>query len=212
MVQPDCSNQQRAAVHLRPARSYQDSAESGLSYLALRCNNFVVDESGYPCVEVEKGKGGKYQLQRIMPDDVEFVQSYFPEDAEDRFVFTKAEMDNKIDLHAIRADVAKRAYQYYLDRLQNDPSYRIQLTAEVEKRWELYRGVPPKNAKKKFDWEWRGERVQGEYKIRGKNRARAEKNGLPVVYDRLAVMAVSVFHLSHWRCDVTIDNYLLAIG
>ena len=32
MVQPDCSNQQRAAVHLRPARSYQDSAESGLSY------------------------------------------------------------------------------------------------------------------------------------------------------------------------------------
>ena len=25
-----------------------------------------------------------------------------------------------------------------------------------------------------------------------------------------AVMAASVFHLSHWRCDVTIDNYLLA--
>ena len=41
---------------------------------------------------------------------------------------------------------------------------------------------------------------------------KAEKNGLPVVYDRLAVMAVSVFHLSHWRCDVTVDNYLLADG
>ena len=36
-------------------------------YRALRCENFVVDESGYPCVEVRKGKGGKYQLQRSCP-------------------------------------------------------------------------------------------------------------------------------------------------
>lgn len=180
-------------------------------YLALRCGNLVTDESGYPCVEVQKGKGGKYQLQRIMPDDVEFVQSYFPEDAEGQFVFTKAEMDNKIDLHAIRADVAKRAYQYYVDRLQTDPDYRVQLTKEIEKRWARYRGTPPANCKKKYDWEWRSERVQGHYKIRGKNRIKAQKDGLPVVYDRLAVMAVSVFHLSHWRCDVTVDNYLLAI-
>ena len=180
-------------------------------YLALRCGNYVIDESGYPCVEVKKGKGGKYQLQRIMPDDVEFVQSYFPEDAKDRFVFTKAEMDNKIDLHAIRADVAKKAYQYYVDRLNADPGYRVQLANEIEKRWARYRGTPPANCKKKYDWEWRPERVQGQYRIRGKNRIKAEKNGLPVVYDRLAVMAVSIFHLSHWRCDVTVDNYLLAI-
>lgn len=31
-----------------------------------------------------------------------------------------------------------------------------------------------------------------------------------VQYDRLAVLATSVFHLSHWRCGVTINNYLLA--
>lgn len=181
-------------------------------YLALRCGNFVEDESGYPCVEVTKGKGGKYQLQRIMPDDVEFVKAYFSDGAKDQFVFTKAEMNNKIDLHAIRADVAKRAYQYYLDKLQADPDYRVQLTKEIEKRWTLYRGTPPLNLKKKYDWVWSEERVHGEYKIRGKNRIKAEKNGLPVVYDRLAVMAVSVFHLSHWRCDVTVDNYLLAIS
>ena len=180
-------------------------------YLALHCGNFITDESGYPCVEVKKGKGGKYQLQRIMPTDVEFVRPYFSEGAEDRFVFTKAEMDNKIDLHAIRADVAKKAYQYYVDRLNADPGYRVQLANEIEKRWARYRGTPPANCKKKYDWEWRPERVQGQYRIRGKNRIKAEKNGLPVVYDRLAVMAVSIFHLSHWRCDVTVDNYLLAI-
>ena len=29
-----------------------------------------------------------------------------------------------------------------------------------------------------------------------------------VAYDRLALMAVSVFHLAHWRADVTVKNYM----
>ena len=77
--------------------------------------------------------------------------------------------------------------------------------------WEKYRGAPPKNAKRKHDWLWRDSLVQGTYWIRGANRRKAQENGLAVGYDRLAVMAVSVFHLSHWRCDVTIDHYLLAV-
>ena len=48
------------------------------------------------------------------------------------------------------------------------------------------------------------------YKLRGKNREKALKDGLAVEYDRLAVFAVSVFHLSHWRLD-TLTNYLLAV-
>ena len=51
--------------------------------------------------------------------------------------------------------------------------------------------------------------ITGKYFVRGKNKELAIKNGLPLSYDRLAVMAVSVFHLSHWRCDVTIANYIL---
>ncbi len=39
----------------------------------------------------------------------------------------------------------------------------------------------------------------------------AEQHGLPVSYDRLAAMAVSIYHLAHWRLDVTIDNYLIAV-
>lgn len=180
-------------------------------YLGLRCGNFRLDESGYLCVEVVKGKGGKYQLQRVLPEDVEAVRAYFAGGTDRDFVFTKDEMENKIDLHAIRAAVAKRAYEYYIHRLETEPGYRDKLTSEIRARWEKYRGTPPKNAIKQHDWLWRDSLVQGTYWIRGANRRKAQENGLAVGYDRLAVMAVSVFHLSHWRCDVTIDHYLLAV-
>ena len=46
-------------------------------YAHLCGNDFVYDESGYPCVRVKRGKGGKYQEQRIAPEDLELVRSYF---------------------------------------------------------------------------------------------------------------------------------------
>lgn len=191
-------------------RLYDFATKVGIrrhEYLALHGDNFRLDESGYPCVEVRKGKGGKYQLQRILPEDVALVRTYF--NKSEAYVFEKSEMNNKIDLHHIRAEVAQRAYQYYLDRLSCEPEYRQQLEKEIEDRWCRYRGTPRSNAKK-ADWTWDISRVRGVYRIRGRNRKKAEANGLPTAYDRLAVMAVSVFHLSHWRCDVTVDNYLLA--
>ena len=194
-------------------RLYDFAARVGIrrrEYLQLKGTNFkCCDESGYPCVEVVKGKGGKYQLQRILPDDVNDVRKLF--DGSTNYVFSKAEMQNKIDLHHIRAEVAKRAYRYYMGRLSCEPGYREQLEKEIEARWRLYRGTPPANSKKKHDWSWDVSRVRGTYRIRGKNRKNAIKNGFDVEYDRCAVMAVSVFHLSHWRCDVTIDHYLLAV-
>ncbi len=48
------------------------------------------------------------------------------------------------------------------------------------------------------------------YKIRGKNKQLALDHGLPTEYDKLAVMAVSVLHLLHWRNDVTIASNLVA--
>ena len=54
-------------------------------------------------------------------------------------------------------------------------------------------------------------KIRGEYFIRGKNKKLALEKGLPIVYDRLALMAVSIYHLSHWRLDVTVSNYMLAV-
>ena len=41
------------------------------------------------------------------------------------------------------------------------------------------------------------------------NRETALRMGKPIAYNRLALMAVSVLHLSHWRTDVTVTNYIL---
>ena len=47
------------------------------------------------------------------------------------------------------------------------------------------------------------------YKLRGENRQKAIEQGKETEYNRLALMMVSVFHLSHWRLDVTVTNYLI---
>ena len=167
-------------------------------YKRLRKNDFVYDESGYPCVRVKQGKGGKYQEQRIAPEDLDFVDCFF--DGSKDKVFSEEEMKNKLDLHHLRALRAQRAYNDYLTRLETDPDYRAQLTEEVYRRW-----------KRLCSKRWNPKQVKGSYYIRGNSRRLALANGLPVKYDRLAVMAVSVFYLSHWRCDVTVANYLLAV-
>lgn len=108
-------------------------------------------------------------------------------------------LDNKIDLHHVRAVQAQRAYQYYVERLCNEPEYRAQLEAEIKVRWRKY------NKRR-----WKQREFGGSYKLRGSNKELARRLGRPTEYDRLAVLATSVFHLSHWRCDVTVSNYLLA--
>lgn len=181
-------------------RLYDFATRVGLrrrEYLRLCGDNLVDDESGYPCIRV-KGKGGKVQYQRILPSDVEFVRNYFVDKDPDECIFDKSELANKIDLHHLRACQAKRAYLYYLDAIRA-PVFREQLIRELETRFEA------NGRKLKHDL------IDGKYYLRGLNRKLAIKNGLPVGYDRLAIMAVSVFHLSHWRNDVTVANYLLAV-
>ena len=166
-------------------------------YQRLRGNDFVQDETGHWCVRICRGKGGKYQEQRILPDDVEFVKSYF--DGSDNYIFSAAEMKNKIDLHHLRALQAQRAYVYYQELIKDTDS-RTQLIQELQARWEHH------NNKKR----WNPRLIEGYYYLRGANRKLAQEHGLPTQYDKLAVMAVSVFMLSHWRTDVTICDYLLA--
>ena len=132
-----------------------------------------------------------------MPGDEMFIRSYF--DGSDTLVFTRAELSNKIDLHHLRAVQAQRAYKYYADRLSKEPVYRERLEQEIKARWRLY------NKKR-----WKQCDFEGVYRLRGANSQLARRLGRPTEYDRLAIMATSVFHLSHWRCDVTVSNYLLA--
>lgn len=171
-------------------------------YGELRGRNFKQDESGYWCVEVECGKGGKYQLQRIAPDKVEFIRSYFEKVGHDEFIFKKSELVNKIDLHAKRAAGAKMDYFRYLKMFEEDPTTREQVYKEIVKRWRKY------NKKNPTPPTW--EEVNEPYFLRGKNKEAAIVKGYAFKMERLALLAVSVFHLSHWRVDDTVTSYVLA--
>ena len=178
-------------------------------YLHLRPDDLVWDDFGNPCVLVRKGKGGKRQLQRILPEELDAVKAVFGNPADENHLFSKAEMNNKIDLHHLRAMRAQKMYRYYLDRIKHEPGYREQLIAEIRHVWEqddLARMDNGYRAKR-----WNDMKITGNYILRGNNRKLAQKHGLPLQYDRLALLAVSIFHLSHWRHDVTVANYLLAV-
>lgn len=168
-----------------------------LEYHRLCGGSLVEDESGHLCICV-RGKGGKVQNQRILPSNLEFVRDYFTGVHLDEYIFDKTELNNKIDLHHLRACQAKRAYLYYLDAIR-DPAFREQLIRELVARFAFHR--------KKLNHD----QIDGKYYLRGLNRKLAMEHNLPVVYNRLALMAVSVFHLSHWRLDVTVCNYILAV-
>lgn len=168
-----------------------------LEYHRLCGGSLVKDESGHLCICV-RGKGGKVQNQRILPSDLEFVRDYFTGKYPDEYIFDKTELNNKIDLHHLRACQAKRAYLYYLDAIR-DPAFREQLIRELEVRF------------KDNGRELHHDQIDGIYYLRGRNRKFALEHNLPTAYNRLALMAVSVFHLSYWRLDVTVCNYILAV-
>lgn len=75
----------------------------------LTGTDLTEDESGYLCVNVSRGKGGKRQLQRILPEDEKSVIEIFRGVNSDQKLFSSDEMNNKIDLHGIRREQAQRA-------------------------------------------------------------------------------------------------------
>lgn len=154
---------------------------------------------GYTYIIVERGKGGKRQFQRIRMEDADFVRAYFSGlDPEER-VFSKAELRNKLNLHALRRQHAQEMYQEYAWRMEREPGYRVQLLAEVRAAFE----------RAGEDWHTNPDmrRIDKPYFCRGSIRRDMSGSGRSIRYDRLALMAVSVFHLAHWRCDVTVANY-----
>ena len=148
------------------------------------------------------------QLQRILPQDKKFVADLFKDKQSSERIFSADEMKNKLNLHRLRALCAQNACRYYSDRLEAEGEiYRQQLIREIAARWNTY-NINPKTGKPK---PLNKRLLNGTYFLRGENKKFAEQHGLPTAYDRLALTAVSIFHLSHWRNDVTAESYLLAV-
>lgn len=160
-------------------------------------------------VIVRQGKGGKEQWQRVLPRDAKTVAKTFEGIGRDEKVFTVEEMRNRIDLHGMRAAHAQNCYDHYLTRIKQDPDYKSQLQEELKAYFREHHD-PEKELDLKAYERFCLDMVknQGIYQMRGEARKLAEENERPTDYDRTALLATSVFHLAHWRLDVTIVNYL----
>lgn len=107
--------------------------------------------------------------------------------------------------HGLRAEQARKAYSYYAERLKREPSYKHTCRKELALRYKTMH-TAEKSTNQRF---LRDIMNDTPYVLRGKNREKAVAQGKTVTYNRLAMMMVSVFHLSHWRFDVTSVNYLV---
>ncbi|HEM4927519.1 TPA: hypothetical protein ACGO5H_001846 [Streptococcus suis] len=178
----------------------------------LTGSDMKLDEDGNCYVYVKRGKGGKKQLQYILPQDVTVVKRTFEGIKDDEPVFSPQEMNNQINLHALRAQHSRDSYFFYLDKINSNPTFKNSLKALLIKRWEeghqrLKHEAPQvyKNHRIGFVHDLRDDA----YILRGSNKYKATSSGMPITYNRLALMAVSVLNLSHWRLSVTVTNYIL---
>lgn len=167
-------------------------------------------KDGKMYVVVAQGKGGKMQWQRILPRDAGIVAETFKGIGKDERVFSVDEMKNRIDLHGMRAAHARECYDYYLTRIKQEPDYRSQLQENLKAYFREHHDPDGKldlDAYNRFCLDM--EKNAGMYQMRGEAKKLAEEHDRPTTYDRVALMAVSVLHLAHWRLDVTICNYLV---
>lgn len=173
----------------------------------------IIQTDGRVYVNITRGKGGKEQYQAVLPDNIDVVLKTRDTATGER-LFSKDEMKNKIDLHALRADSAKTAYKYYANKLKESPELRNQYAHMLQRYFydmnARLREASPRQYNARFA-AFKRDMYQsgGIYKIRGASVDIAREKGLPLEYDRMALMMTSVFHLSHWRNDVTVINYML---
>lgn len=183
----------------------------------LTGKDFGLDSSGNACVIFRRDKGGKDQYQVLEEEDVAAVKAYFERCGPDERLFPQ--IDHDLDLHGLRAERSRRMYQYYRSGLCSTPQGREQLRQQLWARytdpeigckaWLIAKEKGDRSKMHKLEYRFRQQMADGTYYLRGANRQAAIERGRPVAYDRLAVLATSVFSLSHWRLDVAAKSYLI---
>lgn len=172
----------------------------------------LVRKDGRWYVRVRRGKGGKDQMQLLLPEDVEAVKAVFAGIGPEENVFSHKEMKNKINLHGIRQAHSRDCYAHYEEIVEGHPEVAEQLRAVLLARWEEGHEKLKREDPKAWDRQRKrfiSDMDDRRYLLRGENLRKAQALGLPTDYNRLALMCVSVLHLSHWRLDVTSVNYLV---
>lgn len=160
----------------------------------------LVCQDGRYYVHVVRGKGGREQWQLIDSEDVLIVQACFSGVAPDELVFPAEDMKNKLNLHLLRREQAQEMYRRYVQRMEENPTYRQELIQELKRAF----AAAGKDWRKSKDMQ----RLDVDYYTRRAVRRDMAAHDRALRYDRVALMATSVFHLAHWRADVTVSNYM----
>ena len=161
----------------------------------------LVERDGRLFVIVERGKGGKYQEQLIMPRHEERVRDLFRGVGKDEYVFSREEVQatHEANLHALRREVAQEAYCRYSAMSEEEREPYRQL---IKERFEANPNKAEREEYSKIKWD-------SPYWPRNQELKRQLKaNGFDLPLDRFALMATSVLHLSHYRDSVVVKNYL----
>ncbi len=162
----------------------------------------LIEIKGEYYIRVKRGKGNKFQLQKIA--DAELVKTYFEGKGPNDRIFTKEELSNDLNLHYLRSQSAKNYYFDILNKCNTDDAFREKLRQEVIERWNTY-NINKSTGKPKY---LSPDKLEGKIYLRGKSRQMALEAGRPICYDRLCTLATSIFKLSHFRTGVVIVNYL----
>lgn len=183
----------------------------------LTGSDLVQDESGQWCVRFIRDKGGKSQLQRIAPHDMNKIRTYFERIGPNELLFPDA-IDRNLDLHGMRAEHARSEYERYA-KICATPEGRAEMRRQLWARfksptygckaWLVAKQRNDTAGMRRAEAAFQSEMADGTYYLQRANRRVALQRGRPVGYDRLALCCVSVYALSHWRNEVTIKHYML---
>lgn len=173
----------------------------------IRADSFYQREDGYYYVDVV-GKGGKEQAQRILHEHDAIVEKYLDMRSSEPLL-SREECQNHINAHANRRDLAQMAYEGYKSMCETQEG-RERLFSELktyfDERYDL--NHTGRTWEDNRDMQILSRDLESVYHCRGEQRDAFIEQGQEPHFDRLAMLAVSVFHLAHWRCDVTVQNYM----
>ncbi len=173
-------------------------------YGALKGRDFV-EKDGHLYVIVEKGKGGKEQYQLIKDEYKSEVLALKNGIKDDQYILDKDEKKSldHAGTHDARRAYAREMYEYFRTMPETEKAYWRE---EMHQRFLQN----PKKAEKDA-WGLYQKKLENSpiLTVRGVNKERCLADGKSPNFDREAVMMVSVFCLSHYREQVTIENYLV---
>lgn len=158
----------------------------------LRVSNFA--DNGTSITMNTVGKGGKANETVFRhPEELAVIRGLLADKAENDYVFNREAFKNDADFHQSRAEGFQLRYERIVAEMKARPEARAEYQQIIRDTFAS-RGRECK------------EDLNRPYVCRGSHRASLIEQGIPVSYDRTAVMMVSLE--SHYRSDVLVQHYL----